>query len=75
MVEDKIELILYIWIKITKMNSPGYRKAYLEQLNLQVSNNNKNEKANKGNPSGQQYMQNSGQSVLGLYKGKTILKK
>lgn len=53
------------------MNTPEYRKAYLANLKSEISNNKKNFVANKGNPSSQQYMQNSGQQILGLptYKG------
>ena len=53
------------------MNTPEYRKAYLANLKLQASNNNKNLTANKGNPSAQQYIQNSGQPILGVstFKG------
>ena len=48
------------------MNKPGYRKAYLENLKLQISNNNKNLVANNGNPAAQQYIQNSGNQILGI---------
>ena len=48
------------------MNTPEYRKAYLENLKLQISNDNKNLLANKGNPSAQQYIQNTGQQILGI---------
>jgi len=48
------------------MNTPEYRKAYLDNLKLQISNNNKNLAANKGNPSATQYMQNTGIQILGL---------
>lgn len=48
------------------MNTPEYRKAYLKNLQLQISNNDKNLKANKGNPSAQQYIQNTGQQILGV---------
>lgn len=53
------------------MNTPEYRKAYLANLNLEISNNNKNLAANKGNPAAQQYIQNSGQQILGVstFKG------
>lgn len=53
------------------MNTPEYRKAYLANLNSQISNNNKNLAANNGSPSAQQYIQNTGQQILGLstYKG------
>jgi triphosphoribosyl-dephospho-CoA synthetase len=45
------------------MNTPEYRKAYLANLKLEVSNNNKNLLANKGNPALNQYVQNGGQVV------------
>lgn len=48
------------------MNSPAYKKAYLQNLKLEVANNNKNFTANKGNPAANQYMQNTGQQVLGI---------
>jgi hypothetical protein len=48
------------------MNTPEYRKAYLKNLKLEISNNNKNFQANKGNPSVHQYIQNSGKQVLGI---------
>ena len=55
------------------MNTPEYRKAYLENLKLQISNDNKNLLANKGNPAAQQYIQNTGQQILGIstFKGQT----
>lgn len=48
------------------MNTPEYRKAYLANLNLEITNNNKNFAANKGNPATHQYIQNSGQQILGV---------
>jgi hypothetical protein len=45
------------------MNTLEYRKAYLANLKLEVSNNNKNLLANKGNPALIQYVQNGGQVV------------
>ena len=45
------------------MNTPEYRKAYLANLKLEVSNNNKNLLANKENPALIQYIQNGGQVV------------
>jgi len=48
------------------MNTPEYRKAYLKNLNLEISNNNKNLAANKGNPAANQYIQNTGQQILGV---------
>jgi hypothetical protein len=55
------------------MNTPEYRKAYMANLKLEAANNNKNLVANKGNPSSNQYILNSGQSVLGVstYKCET----
>ena len=55
------------------MNTPEYRKAYMANLALSSSNNNKNLTANIGSPSLNQYVQNSGQQVLGgvnILKGK-----
>jgi hypothetical protein len=48
------------------MNTPEYRKAHMANLKLEIKNNTKNLVANKGNPSVQQYIQNSGQQVLGV---------
>ena len=48
------------------MNTPEYRKAYLANLQMETKNNNKNLVANKGNPSAQQYIKNSGHEVLGI---------
>jgi len=70
----KIETYLIFIILInTKMNTPQYRKAYLDNLKLEMSNNNKNLAANKGNPATQQYIQNTGQQILGVstFKGQT----
>jgi hypothetical protein len=55
------------------MNTPGYRKAYMANLQAQITNNNKNFAANKGNPASHQYMKASGQTVLGVptFKGET----
>ena len=47
------------------MNTPEYRKAYMANLALSSSNNHKNLLANKGSPSLNQYVQNSGNQVLG----------
>jgi len=47
------------------MNTPEYRKAYIANLALSSSNNHKNLVANKGSPSLNQYVQNSGNQVLG----------
>jgi hypothetical protein len=48
------------------MNTPEYRKGYAEYLKLQIANNDKNLMANKGNPAAQQYMQNTGKTILGI---------
>jgi len=48
------------------MDTPEYRKAYMANLKMETNNNHKNLVANKGNPSTQQYIQNSGQQVLGI---------
>ena len=48
------------------MNTPQYKKAYLQNLKVEVANNNKNLKANQGNPAVNQYIQNTGQQVLDI---------
>ena len=48
------------------MNTPEYRKAYMANLKMATNNNNKNLVANKGNPSAQQYVKNSGHEILGI---------
>lgn len=48
------------------MNNPEYRKAYLANLKKEAANNNKNLCANKTQPAATQYMQNSGQTILGI---------
>jgi len=48
------------------MNTPEYRKAYMANLQMATNNNNKNLVANKGNPSAQQFIQNSGKQVSGI---------
>lgn len=48
------------------MNTAEYRNAYLKNLNLEISNNNKNLAANKGNPAANQYIQNTGRQILGI---------
>jgi len=48
------------------MNTPQYKKAYLQNLKVEVANNNKNLKANQGNSAVHQYIQNTGQQVLGV---------
>lgn len=57
------------------MNTPEYRKSYLANLKLEIANNNKHLMSNKGsiNPATQQYIQNSGQPILGVstFKGES----
>jgi hypothetical protein len=48
------------------MNTPEYRKAHMANLKSEIKNNTKNLVANKGTPAVQQYIQNSGQQVLGI---------
>ena len=48
------------------MNTPEYRKAYMANLKMEASNNQRNLMANKGSPSTQQYIQNTGHQVLGV---------
>ncbi len=48
------------------MNTPEYRKAYMANLKVAASNNNKNLTANKATPAAQQYMKNTGQTILGV---------
>lgn len=48
------------------MNTPEYKKAYMANLHVAASNNTRNLVANKGNPSAQQYINNTGQQVLGV---------
>jgi len=48
------------------MNTAEYRKAYMANLKMEAANNNKNLVANKGNPSSQQCIQNTGQSIMGI---------
>jgi hypothetical protein len=55
------------------MNTPEYRKSYLANLKVEMTNNNKNFVANKGNPAVNQYIQNDGQVVgASTFKNKTI---
>jgi len=57
------------------MNTPEYRKAYLANLKLDISNNTKIEQANKGNPVVKQYIQNGGQIIgASAFKCDTIIK-
>lgn len=57
------------------MNTAEYRKQYLNNLKLEISNYYKNLSANKNQPSTSQYIQNTNQSILGVstfnYKGIT----
>jgi hypothetical protein len=55
------------------MNTPAYKKAYMANLKLEISNNNKNAVANKAQPANNQFIQNSGQQILGVptFKGET----
>ena len=48
------------------MNTPAYRKAYMENLNREVSNNNKNSTANKTNPAYNQYVAATGTTIPGM---------
>ncbi len=48
------------------MNTPGYRKAYMANLQSQINNNQRNYAANKGNPSTHQYMKNGGPQMPGV---------
>lgn len=55
------------------MNTPAYKKAYMANLKLEISNNNKNAVANKAQPANNQFIQNTGQPILGVstFKGET----
>lgn len=59
------------------MNTPEYKKAYIANLNLQIKNDKKNLEANKNQPATQQYIQNTGQTILGVssFNNKTKGKK
>lgn len=48
------------------MNTPEYKKAYIANLNQQIALEKLYEKANKTQPATQQYLQNGGQSILGV---------
>ncbi len=48
------------------MNTPAYKKAYMANLKLEISNNNKNAVANKAQPANNQFIQNSGRQILGV---------
>jgi hypothetical protein len=45
--------------------SQQYKKTYMANLKTQVASNQKNFNANRGAPATHQYMQNSGQNVIG----------
>jgi len=47
-------------------HTAAYRKAYMANLKSQASSNHQSLVANKGSPAAQQYMQNSGQTILGI---------
>ena len=53
------------------MNTPAYKKAYMANLKLEISNNNKNAVANKAQPANNQFIQNTAQQILGVstFKG------
>jgi hypothetical protein len=55
------------------MNTPAYKKAYMANLKLEISNNNKNAVAYKAQPANNQFIQNTGQQILGVstFKGET----
>jgi ribosome maturation protein Sdo1 len=48
------------------MNSPEYKKAYMKNLKHQIDMEKIYTSANKGQPSTQQYIQNTGQTILGV---------
>ena len=48
------------------MNTPEYKKQYLNNLKLEISNNNKNLLANKNQPATNQYIQNTNQQIFGV---------
>jgi hypothetical protein len=48
------------------MNTPEYKKAYMTNLKQQIALEKLYEKANKTQPSTQQYIQQSGQTILGV---------
>jgi hypothetical protein len=48
------------------MNTPQYRKQYLNNLKTEIANNNKNLSANRNQPATSQYIQNTNQPVLGV---------
>jgi hypothetical protein len=47
-------------------HTPAYRKAYLANLKTEAKSNEKSLLANKGSPAAHQYMQHSGQTILGV---------
>ena len=44
------------------MNTPQYRQQYMNNLKMEISNNNRNLIANKGQPAVCQFLQNTNQS-------------
>jgi hypothetical protein len=48
------------------MNTPEYKKAYMANLKQQIDLEKKYTSANKSQPSTQQYIQNTGQTILGV---------
>jgi hypothetical protein len=48
------------------MNTPEYKKAYMENLKQQIALEKRYKEANKGQPSTVQYMQNTQQTILGV---------
>jgi len=57
------------------MNTSQYKKQYLNNLKLKISNNNKNLSANKNQISTSQYSQNTNQTILGVSTVTNILPK
>ena len=48
------------------MNNPEYKKAYLANLNQEISNNNKHSQANKINHSHNQYVDSGNKAMIGV---------
>ena len=48
------------------MNTPEYKKAYMANLKQQIDLEKKYTSANKSQPSTQQYIQNTGQTIFGV---------
>ena len=59
-------MLLIYYINIITMNTPEYKKQYLNNLKLEISNNNKNLLANKNQPATNQYIQNTNQQIFGV---------